>query len=356
MYSPISNNSNSDTVKTEYSDIPILNRKKSATYSSPLILYHNDSSLYLFRKYSENNNIDFEKSNNFIRKDSFFQNEKKLFLNSDEEENEKNLFDNNSFININNNYSNNIEQDEYNQLKPNGNYYQTYQDNLFSSNNPNIYNNNANSNNINQINQNQQNEIQINSQNNQIMNLNIINQYNLIQNNNLINRLGFNSTNIINGNFMPPIFSNNILMNNNNNNSNLNNNFQNNTLINNGEINGRKGWICNFCNNFNFESRNKCNRCKQAKNHIISPKKKNIGNGIRNLNKNNFENKGQKLFSEREGDWICFNCKNVNFAFRIICNRCQLPKIESEKLLQLNFNLMSNNIDSNIKLTEITNK
>ena len=24
---------------------------------------------------------------------------------------------------------------------------------------------------------------------------------------------------------------------------------------------GRTGWICNKCNNFNFESRNKCNRC-----------------------------------------------------------------------------------------------
>ena len=340
-------------IQRDYSEIPMTDNTQSFTlFSSPLISYYNSSNIYLNRKYSENNNIlDFDKSNNFIRKDSLIQNDNEENKTSETDNiQNKNLY-NNNIINMNI-----IEKDEYNQLKPNGNYYQTYQDNLFSSNNPNIYNNNANSNNINQINQNQQNEIQLNSPNNQIMNLNIINQYNLIQNNNLLNRPRFNSTNIINGNFMPPIFSNNILMNNNNNNNNLNNNFQNNTLINNGEMNGRKGWICNFCNNFNFESRNKCNRCKQAKNHIISPKKKNIGNGIRNLNKNNFENKGQKLFSEREGDWICFNCKNVNFAFRIICNRCQLPKIESEKLLQLNFNLMSNNIDSNIKLTEITNK
>ncbi len=340
-------------IQRDYSEIPMTDNTQSFTlFSSPLISYYNSSNIYLNRKYSENNNIlDFDKSNNFIRKDSLIQNDNEENKTSEIDNiQNKNLY-NNNIINMNI-----IEKDEYNQLKPNGNYYQTYQDNLFSSNNPNIYNNNANSNNINQINQNQQNEIQLNSPNNQIMNLNIRNQYNLIQNNNLINRPRFNSNNIINGNFMPPIFSNNIVMNNNNNNSNLNNNFQNNTLINNGEINGRKGWICNFCNNFNFESRNKCNRCKQAKNHIISPKKKNIGNGIRNLNKNNFENKGQKLFSEREGDWICFNCKNVNFAFRIICNRCQLPKIESEKLLQLNFNLMSNNIDSNIKLTEITNK
>ena len=32
---------------------------------------------------------------------------------------------------------------------------------------------------------------------------------------------------------------------------------------------GKKGWICQFCNNFNYAARKKCNRChnkKQAKN------------------------------------------------------------------------------------------
>ena len=34
----------------------------------------------------------------------------------------------------------------------------------------------------------------------------------------------------------------------------------------------------------------------------------------------------QKPFAEREGDWICNCCKNLNFAFRVECNRCKLPK------------------------------
>ena len=34
----------------------------------------------------------------------------------------------------------------------------------------------------------------------------------------------------------------------------------------------------------------------------------------------------QKPFTEREGDWICNVCKNLNFAFRVECNRCKLPK------------------------------
>ena len=33
-----------------------------------------------------------------------------------------------------------------------------------------------------------------------------------------------------------------------------------------------------------------------------------------------------KPFTEREGDWICNCCKNLNFAFRVECNRCKLPK------------------------------
>ena len=168
------------------------------------------------------------------------------------------------------------------------------------------------------------------------MSFNIFNQFNLVNNINYINRPRFNSTNILNGNYIPPIFSNNITKTNNNNNINNNNNT---------EMFGRKGWVCSYCNNFNYESRNKCNRCKLDKSPILNSKKKIVGNGIGNINKNIFEGKGQKQFSEREGDWICFNCKNVNFSFRIICNRCQLPKNESDKLLQLNLSLISNNLD-----------
>jgi hypothetical protein len=60
----------------------------------------------------------------------------------------------------------------------------------------------------------------------------------------------------------------------------------------------------------------------------------NIMNNINNNNNNNFihnpkihhNNKGKKPFEIREGDWTCFHCNNLNFSFRLKCNRCGLSK------------------------------
>ena len=79
---------------------------------------------------------------------------------------------------------------------------------------------------------------------------------------------------------------------------------------------GKKGWICVLCNNFNFETRIICNRCKSLKNpkKILNTKSK-IKNEL-NSNKN-----------EENNDWICAKCQNLNYSFRTICNRCKAPKI-----------------------------
>lgn len=71
-------------------------------------------------------------------------------------------------------------------------------------------------------------------------------------------------------------------------------------------------------------------------NEINSRKEKNA--------KRNQNNK--KHFIERPGDWICCNCKNLNFTFRTSCNRCKLPKSENQKLfqqLEMNKNQMNYN-------------
>ena len=38
-----------------------------------------------------------------------------------------------------------------------------------------------------------------------------------------------------------------------------------------------------------------------------------------------YPKKKSRPFTERQGDWICKLCKNLNFAFRNECNRCKVP-------------------------------
>jgi hypothetical protein len=59
--------------------------------------------------------------------------------------------------------------------------------------------------------------------------------------------------------------------------------------------------------------------------------------------------KKKKPFVERVGDWVCIKCKNLNFSFRMICNRCQLPKLESDKL----FEQYMKNLMNYVKLNEV---
>ena len=51
-------------------------------------------------------------------------------------------------------------------------------------------------------------------------------------------------------------------------------------------------------------------------------------------NKNNKKKRKKQEFEEREGDWPCYRCKNINFSFRDKCNKCLFSKFESEKKFQ----------------------
>ncbi len=72
-----------------------------------------------------------------------------------------------------------------------------------------------------------------------------------------------------------------------------------------------------------FYNNNSMNNKNQKKNE-----EGNNENLNSNKNQKNYFNKGRKgkPFTERSGDWVCSSCKNLNFAFRIICNRCQKSK------------------------------
>ena len=119
------------------------------------------------------------------------------------------------------------------------------------------------------------------------------------------------------------------------------------------EMFGRVGWICDQCNNFNYDTRNKCNRCGIPKSpKKISKLKRKLENKkkeqmkLQQSTKKDDDEKKKKL-KERKGDWTCAKCGNLNFSFRIICNRCQLPKKDSDIIntpmsLQYNDNMMYN--------------
>ena len=78
----------------------------------------------------------------------------------------------------------------------------------------------------------------------------------------------------------------------------------------------------------------------------------------KNIYNNKYQKKKQKPFEERNGDWICKKCKNLNFAFRQECNRCKLNKreaieeekkeeIESKNIVEKYENKNDNNFNSN---------
>ena len=89
------------------------------------------------------------------------------------------------------------------------------------------------------------------------------------------------------------------------------------------EMFGRRGWICEGCNNFNYESRKNCNRCKVPK----KPLKKDLM--IDNKACKNINNMMNVINFNHKDDWNCYNCGNINYAFRLNCNRCQMKRDNS---------------------------
>ena len=95
---------------------------------------------------------------------------------------------------------------------------------------------------------------------------------------------------------------------------------------------GKRGWQCEKCNNFNFECkfilyiyflivRVICNKCKNNMIPKIIDKQAQFTEP---------KEKKKKPLIERKGDWMCPRCRNLNFTFRLTCNRCNLSKTDAE--------------------------
>ena len=267
-------------------------QEKQRKLSSPLCCYYDGSDIYLSK--TQKSIINMNKSFNFIKKENFFNSNKSIT---------NNIFINNNSINDNNsNFDNRIQK-------------------FFTINNNNINNGNT---------RHQKNNGKIE------LNMNHIPYDNRMQNNNIINNKFFYQNNI-----QQQIFNINYI--------NLNNcqNNQFNAINNN--INKRKltyniddGIIGNYFNNI-LNSNYKKIPNEQFFN-VRLPKEKfnpdlfsynnkqeklvrfDINKKLSTKSISNFNKIEKKPFDKRKGDWLCPECHNLNFAFRIVCNRCQLQK------------------------------
>lgn len=52
---------------------------------------------------------------------------------------------------------------------------------------------------------------------------------------------------------------------------------------------------------------------------------------LANIYFNKMNKKKKTTLIQREGDWICDKCKNLNFKFRVECNLCKTPKEPKNK-------------------------
>ena len=252
-------------------------------------------------EFSNNNNnnkyLEFNKNNNILN----IQSNKEAFINN----NNENILE---FNNSNNDELNNIwKRENYG-----NNYFSTNTNinNFFIQNN----NNNTNQNNI-QFNNNPFFNNMIYQQNNQ----NLINNFNKMSNNYPLhgNVNGLNAQNnnyLMNNNEYSNYFSKNPFQHKNIQEAQNTTNKQRKKKVIDEytiEMFGRRGWICDLCNNFNYDTRKKCNRC-----HILKKPKK--------IEEYLQAEKNKSLAHKHF--WHCKYCGNYNYAFRLICNRCQTKR------------------------------
>ena len=252
--------------------------------SSPVCDYLKGYDKYLARM---NQPVDINNSNNFVKKDDFF-NQHINYINN-------NIINKNKNENINININKNIEKNFAKKFSYN------YNNNVYNNNLLMINSNNANinyNNNKNYINNNSNNLLFMNNNYpQQIFNINYINLNDFhnnprINNNNMLNKRKM--TYNIEGEFIGNYFSN--ILN------------PNNTIPN---VQPNQPKLNPMFFSYNEEHNN-----VSGNNHTKSNTKKNEKN----------KKKNKKPFDKRKGDWKCPNCNNLNFAFRIVCNRCQIPK------------------------------
>jgi hypothetical protein len=97
---------------------------------------------------------------------------------------------------------------------------------------------------------------------------------------------------------------------------------------------------------FSYNSDKENKNFIQKKHDVMQYKQKNKKK-IKSLIKIEKNGKSLKGFKERDGDWTCYYCKNLNFKFRNECNRCHITKEISDKGHEKYFQDVLNQINVN---------
>ena len=97
---------------------------------------------------------------------------------------------------------------------------------------------------------------------------------------------------------------------------------------------------------FSYNSDKENKNFIQKKHDVMQYKPKNKKK-IKSLIKIEKNGKSLKGFKERDGDWTCYYCKNLNFKFRNECNRCHITKEISDKGHEKYFQDVLNQINVN---------
>ena len=244
--------------------------------SSPLCDYYNGFDKHLSRSFKST--VDLQNSSNYIKKEEFFSPDKSLnnIINEKKENNCNN--------NIGNENDEKIKKQKSNAKKLYFN--NNYNNNQFvNNNNINNYNNNYINNNLYFYNN--------NYTSNQIFNINYINLNNYPIMDNHKRKMTYNLQSDFIGNYF-----NNIL-------------YQNNRM----------------------QPQPESNLIQLSNQPKLNPMLFSYNEAQENYSNPNTNNKisgnsktGKKHLNIRKGDWHCPKCNNLNFSFRVICNRCKLPK------------------------------
>lgn len=271
--------------------------------TSPICEYYNSSQNFLKKLYEKNKSskdyFDYTKSGNYINKEKLYINNNYMFVDKYENSNMKQIYDDNegsildkdSYIKYNIQRTASMDDTSYENYRKFRNEFNGSFD-LYSLNNIYCDNNNSLSrfdiklNNIydyKNINNNKNQNMPLNSQNN-------INESDIKDNKiNYMKFYYFYNYNYFNLNFPSDKIS----------------------------------IFCNYRNSIKQPRNIFC--CNTYNKNIDTNKNKTDNQSQYDYYINN-QYKRSKPFVEREGDWVCKKCRNLNFTFRIECNRCKTPK------------------------------